>query len=73
VHREGESRRLRCSRGDAVVSSLVAFVSSSFLTLDVLVLFSLFLATIAHVIESWEALKRTKNYEEFAGKILFQT
>lgn len=45
----------------------------SFLTLRFFVFFSLSLATIAHVIESWEALKRTKNYEEFAGKILFQT
>jgi hypothetical protein len=45
----------------------------SFLTLRFFVFFSLSLATIAHVIESWEALKRTKNYEEFAGEILFQT
>lgn len=29
-------------------------------------------STIAYVIESWEQLKRTKNYEETAGKILFQ-
>jgi hemoglobin-like flavoprotein len=28
--------------------------------------------TINHVIESWESLKRTKNYEEVAGSKLFQ-
>lgn len=28
--------------------------------------------TISLVIESWEALKRTKNYEQVAGLILFQ-
>lgn len=28
--------------------------------------------TISHVIESWEALKRTPNYEEVAGSLLFQ-
>ena len=28
--------------------------------------------TISLVIESWEQLKRTKNYEEVAGSILFQ-
>lgn len=28
--------------------------------------------TISHVMETWEQLRRTKNYEETAGKILFQ-
>lgn len=28
--------------------------------------------TIAHVIESWEHLRQLKNYEEVAGKVLFQ-
>ena len=28
--------------------------------------------TISLVIESWEAMKRTKNYEHVAGKLLFQ-
>jgi hypothetical protein len=28
--------------------------------------------TINHVIESWESLKRTKNYQEVAGSKLFQ-
>jgi hemoglobin-like flavoprotein len=28
--------------------------------------------TINHVIESWESLKRTKNYEEVAGSKMFQ-
>jgi hemoglobin-like flavoprotein len=29
-------------------------------------------ATIAHVIESWEKIRRMKNYEEVAGAKLFQ-
>jgi hypothetical protein len=28
--------------------------------------------TIQHVLDSWESLKRTKNYEEVAGAKLFQ-
>jgi len=28
--------------------------------------------TISHVIESWEKLRRVKNYEEVAGTLLFQ-
>lgn len=27
---------------------------------------------ISHVIESWEMLRRIKNYEEVAGSLLFQ-
>ena len=27
--------------------------------------------TISMVVESWEAMKRTKNYETVAGKLLF--
>ena len=29
-------------------------------------------ATISHVMETWEQLRRTKDYEENAGRILFQ-
>lgn len=28
--------------------------------------------TTSHVIESWEKLRRIKNYEEVAGSVLFQ-
>jgi hypothetical protein len=29
-------------------------------------------STINHVLESWEAMKRTKNYQEVVGSKLFQ-